>query len=235
MSDRRKASDRGHHGNRTGAQEHHIEVRRTARYWTLGPASGATSFWLVLHGYKQLARRFLRRFEPIDDGHTRIVAAEGLSRFYIDKAPGRHGPESVVGATWMTREDRDAEIDDYVAYLSRLTAHEHAGSPAAPKTLLGFSQGVATAARLAVFGSVRFSRLILWGDTLPPDLDMAATAVRLGGLELILVRGSTDGAVGGARAEEEARRLDAAGIAYRRVAYQGGHDVDAEALRGLVG
>lgn len=215
------------------AREHHLEVRRTARYWTLGPSSGAGSFWMVLHGYKQLARRFLRRFECLDDGTRRIVAPEALSRFYLDQAPGRHGPESVVGATWMTREDRDTEIRDYVAYLADLTAHEHAGSPGAPKTLLGFSQGVATAARLAVLGPVRFGRVILWGDTLPPDLDMERAARKLDGVELILARGSEDRAVGERRAAEERERLEAAGIAYRVVDYDGGHDIDEETLRAM--
>ena len=219
----------------SGPREHHIEVRRTARYWTLGPESNATSFWMVLHGYKQLARRFLRRFEALDDGRTRVVAPEGLSRFYVEQAPGRHGPESVVGATWMTREDRDTEIADYVAYLSDLTEHEHAGSAGAPKTLLGFSQGVATAARLAVMGRVRYSRLILWGDTLPPDLDMTAAAARLQGVDLVLVRGVADRAVSDRRAEEQRRRLDDVGVRYRELSYDGGHDIDPELLEALRG
>lgn len=217
------------------AREHHLEVRRTARYWTLGPASGAASFWMVLHGYKQLARRFLRRFECLDDGRRRIVAPEALSRFYVEPAPGRHGPESVVGATWMTREDRQAEIRDYVAYLTDVVEHEHAGSPAAPKTLLGFSQGVATAARLAVLGSVRFGRVVLWGDTLPPDLDMSRAARRLDGVELILVRGAEDRAVGEKRVAEERARLEAAGIAFRLVEYDGSHDIDEATLREIAG
>ncbi|MEQ8328834.1 MAG: hypothetical protein RH859_00070 [Longimicrobiales bacterium] len=215
--------------------EHHVEVVRTARYWTLGPEHGTTDLWMVLHGYKQLARRFLRRFEPIDDGSRRIVAPEGLNRFYIDQAPGRHGPESVVGATWMTREDREHEIRDYVRYLSALAEAHGAGDAGVRTTLLGFSQGVATAARVAVLGDVRFDRLVLWGDTLPPDLPMDVAARRLDGVEVIRVRGRGDRAVSDRRADHERERLDEAGIVWRAVTYDGGHDIHEATLRSLAG
>ena len=101
---------------------------------------------MVLHGYRQLARRFLRRFEPVAGDHRRIVAPEGLSRFYADPGRGRHGPASAVGASWMTREDRENEIRDYVAYLDQLWQHLRTDSPGRTRlVVLGFSQGVATA------------------------------------------------------------------------------------------
>ncbi len=51
-------------GRRVG-KEQRIDVPKTARYLTLGPTD-ATDLWIVLHGYGQLAGRFLRRFAPID-------------------------------------------------------------------------------------------------------------------------------------------------------------------------
>ena len=99
-------------------------MTRTARYWSVGGDVGQPGeCWVVLHGYQQLARRFLRRFEPVAGDHRRVVAPEGLSRFYSDPRPGRHGRTSPVGASWMTREDREHEIRDYVAYLDRLWDH----------------------------------------------------------------------------------------------------------------
>ena len=35
---------------------------------------------------------------------------EGLSRFYLDDPRKRHGPDAPIGASWMTREDREHEI-----------------------------------------------------------------------------------------------------------------------------
>jgi hypothetical protein len=47
----------------------------------------------------------------------------------------------------MTKEDRAHEIEDYLGYLEQVRA---ALIPSVPLTILGFSQGVATAARWAV-------------------------------------------------------------------------------------
>jgi predicted esterase len=215
-----------------GAVEHHISVTKTARYWTLGHKD-APEVWFVLHGYKQLARRFLRRFTPIDEPGRLIVAPEALSRFYISAEPGRHGPASVVGATWMTREDRLVEIEDYVDYLDTLADSYRADERSV--TVLGFSQGVATATRWVVHGRVRPTRLLLWGDYTPPDLALGLAGAALEGVDVALVRGDDDPGIDETLAAQEAERLRGAGIAYRTINYGGGHDIDAETLRSLVG
>lgn len=207
---------------------HHIEVPRTARYVTLGP-SDAADVWVVLHGYGQLAGRFLRRFEAIDDGSRRIVAPEALSRFYVGNEAGRHGQSSKVGGTWMTREDRQAEIRDYVRYLDILAEHVLAG--ATKVTVLGFSQGVATAARWTTMGAVRPDRLVLWGDFLPPDLDFTAAGRRWRRTDAVLVRGAEDRALSSEKlAGEEADRMADAGLSPRTIRYHGGHDIDRGTL-----
>ena len=227
-------------------REHHLEVVRTARYWTLGEGPGADEVWFVLHGYKQLARRFLRRFEPIARPGRIVVAPEALSRFYVSSGQGRHGPASVVGATWMTREDREHEIRDYVRYLDRLAdevlgevspergAVSAEGGPPAV-TVLGFSQGVATATRWVVHGRVRPARLLLWGDFTPPDLDLGAAAPALDPVDVVAIRGTADSALSPKLAEEEAERLSGAGIRVRTVRYEGGHEIDAATLVSLAG
>ena len=99
--------------------EHQLTVSRTARYHQLGELSAMTRrVWFVAHGYGQLAAYFIRHFAPLTaaDPHLVVVAPEGLSRFYLNGTGGR------VGATWMTKEDRLAEIEDYVAYLNQLAA-----------------------------------------------------------------------------------------------------------------
>src|SRR5687768_14729449 len=57
------------HGAIDHMQEHHVTVRRTARYYTLGPTeSEVAQVWIVCHGFAQLAGRFMRHFAPLDDG-----------------------------------------------------------------------------------------------------------------------------------------------------------------------
>jgi predicted esterase len=215
-------------GRKSRGVEHHIEVPRTARYLTLGPPE-ATELWIVLHGYGQLAGRFLRRFEPIDDGTRRIVAPEALSRFYVGKESGRHGPGSMVGATWMTRADRQTEISDYVRYLDMVA--DQVSPEARCVTVLGFSQGVATASRWTTLGAMRPDRLVLWGDFLPPDLDLDAAAACWRDVDVVLARGEADGTLRSEKlAAEEAERLVEAGLSPRTIRYGGGHDVDPETL-----
>jgi predicted esterase len=221
-------------GRRVG-KEQRIEVPKTARYLTLGPP-GASDVWIVLHGYGQLAGRFLRRFAPIDDETRRIIAPEALSRFYVGNDPGRHGTESVVGATWMTREAREDEIGDYVRYLDLLAERvlreaAREGARDVRLTVLGFSQGVATAARWTTMGRVRPERLILWADFLPPDLDLPAARSSWEGVDVVLVRGDDDRALGNEQlADEEQARLETLGGTVRTVRYAGGHDIEPELL-----
>ncbi len=215
--------------------ERHIQVGRTARYYQFGVENGpARETWFVLHGYQQLAGRFINRFRTLDDGTRRIVAPEALSRFYVSQELGRHGPTSKVGATWMTREDREHEIQDYVSYLDALAEHVAGGGEQAGRTtVLGFSQGVATAARWVTLGTMRPARLILWGDQLPPDLDLDRAAAALKDVDVVLARGSRDRIFRDGAASMDVDRLRSAGISCRVAQYDGGHDVDQRLLKEL--
>ncbi len=217
------------------AREHHVEVTRGARYWTLGAAEGdRPEAWVVLHGYAQLARRFLSRFESVAGPSRLVVAPEALSRFYVKPSPGRHGTDAVVGATWMTREDREQEIRDYVAYLDRLV---QAAVPAGARvTALGFSQGVATVWRWVTYGETAPPvRLVAWAGHLPHDLDVDRAARVLADTEVVLVGGERDKTVGDALSQQELTRLTEAGVAYRLERYAGGHDIDQATLRRIAG
>jgi predicted esterase len=215
--------------------ERHIQVARTARYHVLGDEGGAPDdVWFVLHGYQQLAGRFINRFRPLDDGSRLVVAPEALSRFYTSQTPGRHGPDAKVGATWLTRADRLHEIRDSVPDLDALADHVGVhGERRGRVTVLGFSQGVATAARWVTLGKVRPQRLILWGDHLPPDLDMERAARAWRGVDLVLVRGRRDTVFEEGLAAAERRLLADAGIVHRTVEYDGGHEIDPRVLMDL--
>ncbi len=212
----------------THAVEHHITVPRTARYHALGDAATATSIWIVLHGYGHLARYFLRKFDGLEDGRL-IIAPEGLSRFYLDEGHTR------VGASWMTREDRQNEIADQITYLDHLCEHLRSGNlSGVPFGVLGFSQGVATACRWAVQGRTTVPRLILWGGTLPPDLGAATLATRLGTSRIDIAHGENDELVNPAARVQEESRWREAGLPFTVHAHPGAHDLDPILLERLL-
>jgi predicted esterase len=214
--------------------EHHLQVRRTARLVTLGePVPSVRHVWLACHGYGQLASRFMRRFEALDDGSRWIVAPEGLNRFYIESSPGPHGPGSKVGATWMTREDRLTDIDDCVAYLDAVHAwmFDRVDRDAVMLNVIGFSQGMSTVVRWAVRTAARIDHLALWAGSWPPEIEPSADL--FGGARLSLVAGTLDRSVPPASANQLAARLAAAGLDANLEQFEGGHDIDAEVVRRL--
>lgn len=206
-------------------QEHHLEVRRTARYVTLGDGvESPRELWFVLHGYGQLARRYMRAFEGLDNGARLIVAPEALNRYYVGDPPGVHGPDSLVGATWMTAEDRLNEIQDYVQYLDRLYEHVVDRFATPPRlTVLGFSQGVHTACRWTALGHTHPPNLILWGANVPPDLDLEPAASAWRATRIRVVAGERDGSFSPALAARVRDQLRAAGIEAELVLHPEGH------------
>lgn len=209
----------------SGMQEHRLTVTRSARYYTLGKAD--REVWFVLHGYGQLAARLLARFESVDDGTRLIVAPEGLSRFYLTEA----ATERRVGAAWMTREDRLAEIDDYVRYLDAVYADvlQAIDRSKTTVTVLGFSQGATTACRWAVLGAAKFSRLIVWGGEVPPELDLA----KLPAMRVSLVYGNRDEYFTPKIVAATEARLREHQIPYELNPFEGGHEIDAAVLKTL--
>src|SRR6202007_1819496 len=140
------------------------------------------------------AARFLRHFEVIDDGARLIVAPEALSRFYIEDPAGGSHADAKIGATWMTREDRLSEIDDYIGYLDALAAQlaQDFDLSRARVVALGFSQGVATVCRWVERGATRVDEVVLGAGAVPPDMDLERPTHPLRALRPIIVVGDED-------------------------------------------
>lgn len=140
-----------------------------APYYTSGK-SDSVKLWFVLHGYGQLASFFIQKFGFLEKD-TWVVAPQGLSHFYLQGTSGR------VGASWMTKEDRQIAIENYISYLNHTYKQviEQMKAPPQYVTMLGFSQGVSTLIRWLVASEVGFNQLIMCAGSFPEDIDVSTS------------------------------------------------------------
>ena len=203
-----------------------------ARYYRSGEAS-AKKIWVVLHGYGQLAQFFARKFMVLNDLGIAVVAPEGLSRFYLEDVTTRvQTGNTRVGATWMTRENRHMDINNYLAYLNAVYQRE-CTAPGTEVTLLGFSQGAATASRWAVSRPHTFRHLVLWAGILPPDMEVASANEALGSLQVTSVVGVHDPFFTEERKKEMMTISERLGITPQLITFEGGHEINEGVLRQL--
>lgn len=210
--------------------EKRISFDFQARYELLGePNDQVEDLWFVCHGHGQLAKYFIRKFEPIANENRLIVAPEGLFRYYLQGFSGR------VGATWMTKEDRVNDIENYIKYLSAVY-HEVRKDlkPNVNINFFGFSQGAATISRLATQTELDFDRLILWAGIFPPDLPPLQSTNRLKDKECLLIYGLGDEFLTEARIEEQESIARQIKVKPKTITFEGKHELNENVLKSLV-
>lgn len=146
--------------------EKHIDFSFSAPYYSLNNLTDSTTdIWIVCHGYGQLAKHFIRRFDVLDHEQNFVIALQGLSRFYDSE-------HKKVGASWMTKEDRETDMVNQRRYFDGVLTNALNGRSLEDFhiNLLGFSQGVSMISRMAAYKKVNFNQLILWAGGFPPEL-----------------------------------------------------------------
>lgn len=170
-------------------QEHQIKVERTARFYTLGNLTEKTkTIWFVLHGYGQLAKYFMQKFKQLADDETFVVAPEAISRFYLDAKYDR------VGASWMTKDMRESEAEEYVAYLDSIydILLKDRDLSSIKVNLLGFSQGCATVGRWLNAGKPKCNNLIFWAGFFSNGIKEVIEPQKLHGINTFYIYGDKD-------------------------------------------
>ncbi|MEQ9104520.1 MAG: esterase [Rhodothermales bacterium] len=214
-------------------KNHHFPVTRMARYTASGDVSAETCELMVaLHGYGQLAPDFAADLTSTQDllvpGRV-LVCPEGLSRYYTNHR------ERTVGASWMTREEREYEILDHVAWLDALLEHLLEEAPDHLRLrVLGFSQGAPTASRWVANGAVQPDQLILWAAPAADDLSDEEWALLADVPEIVVVAGSDDALFPPDRVDRAMATLSGHGCAARLVTFEGGHRMDPDVLASLI-
>ncbi len=209
------------------AESHHITIKKTARYYLWGNTEHPKMIWYVLHGYGQLSQFFIRKFSSLDPEKNLVIAPEGLHRFYLSGSSGR------VGASWMTKDDRLADIRDYIDYLDQLHSGISSKYSKAKVCVLGFSQGSATAARWVFNGKVDPDYLVLWSSTFPPDLDFPSEIKTQTKLKTYVTFGDSDEYMSLEAFERHFSEIGNSGLKFTKIPFVGDHNIYPGPLKEL--
>jgi predicted esterase len=207
---------------------HTIETRTHGRYLVdRVDARGFAPMLVGCHGYAETAERMLINLSAVADrapaagpraaaadGDWCVVSVQALHRFYTKTED--------IAANWMTRQDRELEIEDNTTYVwSVVRAVERDYPVRRPLVFAGFSQGVAMAYRAAARGAC--DGLILLAGDLPPDVRPRAAALP----PILLGRGTEDTWYTEEKAAADLKTLREAGVHVTEHVFDGGHVWDA--------
>lgn len=204
---------------------HHIATTKTARVHTHGHLHSGTKFiWLVAHGYGFLSEYFIKKLEVLPPEEHFVIVPEALNRFYLNGLSGR------VGASWMTTEDRDQEIADYISYLDKV--YETFILQSEAKIIaLGFSQGASTMARWALKTHKPLTNIVFWAGSIPDECLQAVE--KLNTLHPYILVGDEDEFITIEKRETFTKTLINAGLIFSQIFYKGGHAILTEPLMQL--
>lgn len=165
-----------------------LQVTRSARYWLYrAHESTKAHVWIALHGYGHSLTSFTPLLTPLVEHQQTVLAPEALSRFYLK---GTSGP---VGATWMTSDDRELDIQDNHSYLQEIVLYLKQSCNVSKLVLFGFSQGCTTALRWWIATSPPdVSAVVAWAGNLPHEYAMEDLILHAPDTPLWLVAGRSD-------------------------------------------
>ncbi|UXX78465.1 alpha/beta hydrolase [Reichenbachiella carrageenanivorans] len=209
--------------------ECHVDFSCSAPYYTLNELGGhTTDLWIVCPGYGQLAKYFIRRFDVFDSQKHFVVALQGLSKFYLPD-------QKHVGASWMTKEDRETEMRNQQAYFDAVMIAVLQGRVLNDFNihLMGFSQGVSMISRMAAYAKIDFKNLILWAGGFPPELSKADFSHLSMYAKLKVVIGTQDEFYAlGKNYQTEIEKMEVAiGLKPEVITFEGKHEVQREVLQ----
>jgi len=210
-------------------QVYRFVTPKTTRFAQIGDFTDDTNeLVFALHGYGQLASGFAESLLTLAAPNRVIICPEALSRFYTNHRA------KLAGATWMTSEDREFEIMDYVTYLDGLAEEILEEAPQDIRVVvLGFSQGCHTATRWMGNGTFQPARLILWGadpahDLSPEEWDSLSDI-----MDITLVAGSNDEYLPEDRLIKAEETLRDHQCTFTTVRYDGKHEIVRDVLKSL--
>ena len=132
-------------------------------YSTLNTLTENTkNIWFVCHGMGYLSQYFIKYFKALNADENYIIAPQAPSLYYQNGF--KH-----VGASWLTKENTEAETQNIMIYFDAILAEEQIPEN---KNLIifGYSQGVSVATRYIKNRQLNCSQLVLHSGGIPKEL-----------------------------------------------------------------
>lgn len=201
-----------------------------APYYVLGSTNEHTKkVWIIFHGYGQLADDFSNLFSELISDDNVLIFPQGLSKFYLK------GVDKKIGANWMTSNDRELDIVNYISYLNQLFDLEiRPYLDNIELNILGFSQGGHTASRWINASDIAYHKLVLWGSSLAHEIDKKMIASSFSQGKNMLVCGDRDRFIHPDQLQKLKARYKQMDFNYQFIEYHGGHDIYPELLKLIV-
>ena len=207
-----------------------IDFSFSAPYFKIGSFSKRTkNLWIIFHGYGQLVEEFSTSFSDIDPEENVLIFPQGLSTFYLK------GVDKKIGANWMTAQDRDLDITNYLNYLDQM--YEHEAKPHLDQlklNILGFSQGGHTASRWINHSRVSYNKLILWGSGLAHEINKEHIETAFSKGKNFCVIGDNDRFISTEQLINATKRYSTIGFDHELIEYHGKHDIYPKVLKQLI-
>lgn len=204
-----------------------ISVSKTARYFQAGSISNKTkNIWFVFHGYGMLGEFFIKKFESLVDSETIIIAPEAMSRFYLNNKYER------VGASWITKVDKDDDIIDNSNFLNQLYNNliSQIGHEQINLNILGFSQGGSTACRWALNEKFNINSICFWGSDIPKECLTEKYRNRWNTMKISIIIGKKDTLIPLEYREKFRDLINDYELNYSLVEYDGDHRIIEDVL-----
>ncbi len=205
--------------------EKKVSYQISNSYSTLNHFTDKTkNVWLVLHGIGYLSRYFLKYFKDLDPNENYIIAPQAQSKYYLTNEY-RH-----VGASWLTKENTEAETENVLNYLNEVYMAESIEN--VPNLLIfGYSQGVSIATRWIARNKTECNHLILHSGGLPKELQPKDFELP-DHTKVTMIYGTKDEYLNAERLKTEGvRAKELFGDKLEIISFDGGHEVNKDLIK----
>ncbi|MCF6223262.1 MAG: esterase [Flavobacteriaceae bacterium] len=190
--------------------------------------AGTKNVWFVCHGIGYLSKYFLRYFKDLNKTENYIIAPQAQSKYYLGSAY-KH-----VGASWLTKENTEQEIENVVHYFDAVLKQENL-SKNISFIVLGYSQGVSVAMRYVAKRRLKCDQLILLSGGIPNELKASDFEFLRGKTKVTLAYGDQDEYLTNKIMIDQKKRFyDLFDKDSKIICFKGKHEVKKELINKLV-